>query len=117
VALLDVPVASAPQLWNIFSNTEQPLRIETRTYAGTAPGQLLTRSRLYASRQVDVLHSRIALIPFRIGEEIPAIRWDAQANRATLQWRDQKDALDFSLDAGRTHVKVLRDGAEILAGK
>jgi len=117
VVLLDVPMTAAPQLWNFFKYTEQPFRLETQTLSGPKPGEVITRTKLLASRRTDILRSRIALIPFRIGDEIPEIRWDPEKNRTTIAWKDQKDSIDFQVADDRTRVRVLRDGKEILEGK
>jgi autotransporter-associated beta strand protein len=84
------------------------------SYTANKANQILTRTRLYVSRRDTVLRSRIALIPFKIGQALPKITWDAAASSATLQWPDQSDTLDFSAS---NHVTVLRDGAEILSSK
>ena len=59
------------------------------------------------------------LIPFRIGEPIPKITWDAATHTSTLAWPDQTDTLVFSSatsPAGeRTLVNISRNGAEILS--
>lgn len=117
VALLDVPVTAGPQLWNFYKATEQPIRLDVRTYTANKTNQILTRTRLYVSRRDTVLRSRVALIPFKIGEPLPRIAWDAAKSTASLVWSDQKDELVFSMpDAGnRTRVSVVRGGEEILA--
>ncbi len=115
IVLLDVPLEAQPQLWNFFRYTEQPFRLESRTYAGTGPGEILARTKLFVSRRADVLRSRIALIPFRIGDEIPTIRWDPETRRTTLRWRDQEDTLEFSTKDAFTRVTVRRDGREVVA--
>jgi hypothetical protein len=117
VALLDVPVTAGPQLWNFYKATEQPIRLDVRTYTANKTNQILTRTRLYVSRRDTVLRSRIALIPFKIGEPLPKIAWDAAQSTATLAWPDQKDSLVFSISGGRTGVSVLRDGEKILSSR
>ncbi len=117
VVLLDVPMTAAPQLWNFFKYTAQPFRLETQTHAGSKPGEIIARTKLVAPRRAEILRSRIALIPFRIGDELPQIRWDPEKCRTTIAWKDQKDTLNFPLTDGRTRVSVLRDGKPILEGK
>lgn len=112
VVVLDLPVTTGPQLWNFYKATEQPFRLDVRSYTANKANQILTRTRLYVSRRDTVLRSRIALIPFKIGEALPKITWNAAATRATLQWPNQNDTLDFSAS---TRVTVLRDGTEILS--
>ncbi len=117
VVALDVPVTTGPQLWNFYKATEQPFRLDVRTYTANKPNQILTRTRLYVSRRDTALRCRIALIPFKIGEALPKITWDAASTSATLQWPNQKDTLVFSAAklTDPTRVSVLRDGAEIIA--
>lgn len=112
VVALDVPVTTGPQLWNFYKATEQPFRLDVRTYTATKANQILTRTRLYVSRRDTSLRSRIALIPFKIGQALPRITWDAARATATLAWPDQNDRLVFSAPA---RVTVQRGGAEILS--
>lgn len=117
VVAIDRPVAVGPQLWNFYKATEQPFRLDVRTYTATKANQILTRTRLYVSRRDTALRSRIALIPFRIGDALPKVTWDAGQATAKLQWADQIDTLVFSANGqtAPTRVSVLRDGAEILS--
>lgn len=118
VVLLDVPVTVGPQMWNFFKATEQPFRLDVRTYTSERSEQIITRTRLYINRRDTVLRSRIALIPFKIGEPLPRITWDAAQATATLTWPDQKDALAFSSAlpaADHTQVAITREGAAILS--
>ena len=115
VVLLDVPVTVGPQMWNFFKATEQPFRLDVRTYTSERSEQIITRTRLYISRRDTVLRSRIALIPFKIGELLPKITWDAAQATATLVWPDQKDSLVFSVPAARTLVNLLRGDSELLS--
>ncbi|MDX6765211.1 MAG: hypothetical protein SFU85_00310 [Candidatus Methylacidiphilales bacterium] len=117
VVLLDVPVTAAPQLWNFSRATEQPIRLDVRSYTADKATQIITRTRLYVSRRGTALNSRIALIPFRIGEPLPKISWDATKATTTIQWPNQTDTLAFSTTdpAGRTRFTVQRGGSQILA--
>ncbi len=117
VVTLDMPVTAGPQLWNFYKATEQPFRLDVRTYTANKTNQILTRTRLYLSRRDRVLRSRIALIPFKTGDALPKITWDATKATATLQWPKQTDTLVFS-QAGSdapSRVSVLRGGSEILS--
>lgn len=61
---------------------------------------------------------RLLLIPFRWGAEIPRTAVDEEAGTVTVKWRDQNDALEFSVGKdNRTRVSVSRDGKEILRSK
>ena len=114
VVLLDVPMTSGEQLWNFFKYTEQPFRLEAQTYAGSKPGEVISRSRFVVTCRTDLLRSRIACIPFRVGEPFPDIRWDPAQGRTTIAWKDQEDTLAFSVTEGRTSVRVMRAGATLL---
>jgi hypothetical protein len=104
-------------LWNFYKATEQPFRLDVRTYTANKANQILTRTRLYVSRRDTALRSRIALIPFKIGQPLPKISWDSARANAALVWPDQKDTLVFSPSAPdtRTSVTVRRDGVDILS--
>ncbi|NDC75022.1 hypothetical protein EBZ70_06995 [bacterium] len=117
VVALDLPVTTGPQLWNFYKATEQPFRLDVRTYTANKTNQVLTRTRLYASRRDTIFRSRIALIPFKIGQPLPKITWDAEQTSATLVWPDQNDTLVFSPAAPDAHtsVSVRRGGTEILS--
>jgi hypothetical protein len=116
MVVLDQPVTAAPQLWNFYKATEQPIRLDVRTYTANKTNQILTRTRLTVSRRDRVLRSRIAFVPFRIGQALPKITWDATQAKASIDWPDQKDILVFTPNKSttQTSVTVLRDGAEIL---
>ena len=60
---------------------------------------------------------KVLLIPFRFGEELPAI--STVANKTTITWKDgQQDVLDFAVDTtNRTKVIVTRDGKEVVETK
>jgi hypothetical protein len=52
-------------------------------------------------------HFRVALIPFRMGEQLPI----------NLEWRDQKDNAEFTIGADhRTHFVITRDGKMLTGG-
>lgn len=117
VVALDRPVTTSPQLWNFHKATEQPFHLDVRTYTGNKTNQILTRSRLCLSRRDAVFRSRIALIPFKTGDPLPKIAWDAAQATATLTWPGQQDTLVFqsSPPADRTRLSVSRNGSEILS--
>ena len=118
VCRLDVPAAvSDLNVGNSFSNAEQPFRLETKPYAGNWPGYVVTRTRLFSEQHAVKGRFLMLLLPFRQGEAIPTITWDTKANRATIQWRDQKDEVFFVEEGARTRAIVTRDGKEIAHGK
>ena len=74
-------------------------------------------NRLSINRNTVTANFKVLLIPFRFGEELPAI--STVANKTTITWKDgQQDVLDFAVDAtNRTKVVVTRDGKEVVETK
>ena len=61
---------------------------------------------------------RIVMIPFRMGQTPPRTNVEAATGAVALRWEDQADRLEFELGReGRTRLRVLRDGDEILRSK
>ena len=74
--------------------------------------QLMIEARTVESR------FKVLLIPFRNGEEIPRIAFNAATKRGTVTWKDQADQFEFKTgDDGKTHCAVARDGRVILESK
>lgn len=116
VCLLDAPTQPQTTAGNLVADDTLPYRLEQITAPGTQPGQVLTKNRFVLTRHAIDPRFKILLLPFRGGDKLPAITWDATKERATLRWPDQHDTLAFSrTDTGRTRLTILRDGAEILS--
>ncbi|MDI6449459.1 hypothetical protein [Anaerobaca lacustris] len=76
------------------------------------------RGRTLASAETVECRFRIVLVPFRMGEDLPAISVDASTGTARLEWADQQDELQFEVAKdNRTRLRVLRDGEEILRSR
>jgi len=76
------------------------------------------RGRTLVSAQTVECRFRIVIVPFRMGDEVPAVSVDADTGTARLEWSDQIDELQFDVPRdNRTRLRVLRDGEEILQSK
>ncbi len=61
---------------------------------------------------------KVLLIPFRAGEDLPKISFDASAKIATVSWKDQKDQFAFTANSNSsTHLVISRDGTTLLESK
>ena len=72
-----------------------------------------------SSRAVEA-RFKVLLVPFRMGEEMPKIGFDAASGSATLAWKDQSDKLRFASEHAtdqRTRFTVLRDDKTLLESK
>lgn len=71
--------------------------------------------RLVISSHAKEGHFRVLLIPFRMGEDLPKITRVPGSEEATLQWKGQKDRLEFlSTEESATLLGVTRNGRKIL---
>ncbi len=62
-------------------------------------------------------HYKVALIPFKMGESLPAFSYDAGKGAASVKWNDQEDAIKFTAgDDHRTKVRVERGGKSLVQG-
>jgi len=73
--------------------------------------------RLTVNTQGDKANYHMLLIPFKYGDELPAI--SSVGNQTTIQWEDgQTDKLIFVTDVtSRTKVVVMREGKEVVESK
>ncbi len=79
------------------------------------PQKRLTLNRLSVKVNTVAPDFRTLLFPYREGEEQPKTQWNADKTKLSIEWSDQKDSLEFSKPAdGRTRVRVLRDGGELM---
>ena len=78
----------------------------------TGAPQFLERVVL-GTEAVDV-RFRVVLIPFRAGEPLPTLTWDAASTTATITQGPQTDRLVFSIADRRTRTTIQRDGARVL---
>ena len=73
--------------------------------------------RLAINTRAAKANYHVLLIPFRYGDELPAV--STVGNKTNITWKDgQTDIIDFTTDAtNRTKVTVLRDGKEVVGCK
>jgi hypothetical protein len=115
VSFLDRPTeVTDTSLGNTVNNAALPIQVVTTAYAGVRPGQVITRGRLQLSQRAAVGSFRLLLLPFRIGEALPAITWEPTAQVATVRWADQVDAISLRPSGTRTGIAIHRGGSELL---
>ena len=115
VSFLDRPTeVTDTSLGNTVNNAALPIQVVTTAYAGVRPGQVITRGRLQLSQRAAVGSFRLLLLPFRIGEALPAITWEPTAQVATVRWADQVDAISLRPSGTRTGIAIRRGGSELL---
>ena len=115
VCLLDAKSETPAEARNVVASADLPYRLEQQSAAAAQPEQALAKNRLVVSRRAVDLHFKVALVPFRVGEKLPSITWDGAAGRATLQWPDQTDTIDFVEKETPTRFAVSRDGKPLAA--
>jgi hypothetical protein len=72
--------------------------------------------RLVISNRAKEGHFKVLLIPFRMGDPIPSISFDAKTSRATVAWSNQMDTMSFEKATnGKTAVTITRDGKTVVA--
>jgi len=117
-----VPTAGEPLLLvcalNLTTSGDdaQPLiNVETMNGPADRNGKVQMYDRLSVNSRGTIGSFKMLLIPYRCGDALPKITYDASTSSATIQWPKQKDEFLFhSDDAHRTHV-VIRRGGETLA--
>ncbi len=100
-----------------------PIRIETMgdgPHWQNAPVVQFFYDRIVGGCHATEAHFKTLLIPFRQGEKLPQVTYDADKRVARIQWSDQEDTLHFGEPGARaTGVRVVRDGetvADIIRG-
>ena len=77
-------------------------------------GKMQYFDRLTINQKAKSVAYRILLLPFKSGEPLPKIVYDAARQRAALQWDGQTDAIQFTADAGNRSLVEIHRGAELL---
>ena len=92
-------------------------QVATLPGAKDRAGKVMNYDRLVINHKAADAAFRVLLIPFRAGDALPKIV-EAAKDGAVVTQAGQRDELQFAVDAAqRTHLKVTRAGAEILASK
>jgi hypothetical protein len=115
VCLLDAKSETSAEARNVVATADLPYRLEQQAASGAQPEQTLTKNRLVISRRAVDPHFKVALVPFRVGDKLPSLTWDAASGRATFQWPDQTDVIEFSDKESPTRFTVSRDGKQVAA--
>jgi hypothetical protein len=89
-------------------------RLESHALSNSPDSSMNGKRLVLATRGVEA-RFRVLLIPMRSGGAIPALSVDAGRQRVSLAWEHQSDTLTFMPgEDGRTRLRVLRNGAEIV---
>ena len=70
--------------------------------------------RVVLGTDAVAVNFRTVLIPFRAGEPLPSLTWDAATSTATVVNGPQTDRLVFTVESNRTKTTVQRGGAAVL---
>jgi hypothetical protein len=84
---------------------------EAKVETAEGPADRNNKPQFYDRLTIDLraaeAHFRIALVPFRMGEEI----------QGAFEWRDQKDKAEFTVGAdNRTRISISREGRVLIRG-
>lgn len=81
-------------------------------------GKPQTYDRIAVNQTATGASYKIVLIPFRFGEPLPDVTWDAKPEVVLVRWGDQSDEIRFTSNADhRTELTVRRNGQAILASR
>jgi hypothetical protein len=71
--------------------------------------------RLVISTRAKEGHFRVLLIPFRMGDPMPSVSFNAKTSTANVAWSNQNDTIIFEqMTNGKTAVTISRDGKGIV---
>jgi hypothetical protein len=94
------------------------LNVETLPGPKDRNGKVPAYDRLGVNTRGNEGDFRILLLPFRAGEPLPRVSYDAQTQKARVEWPGQTDTFDFRTDGThRTHVTVMRAGKTLVESK
>ncbi len=75
-------------------------------------------NRLAIAHQGQDAHFKVLLIPFRAGDTLPKVTYDAAGGSATVAWSDGQDQLTFPAGTdGRCRVGIVRAGKMVLESR
>jgi hypothetical protein len=90
--------------------TEPLFSIETLSSPPDKKGTITPYDRLSINTQGNIGNFKVLLLPYRQGDPLPEVSYDAGTGNASVEWPDQKDNFSFSSDeTHRTLVKIQRD--------
>jgi hypothetical protein len=97
----------------------QPLfKVETLISPPDKKGATTPYDRLSINTQGTSGDFRVLLLPYRQGEPIPKVVYDAASQTASVDWPGQKDQFLFtSDDTHRTHVTIRRGDEDLVVSK
>lgn len=102
---------------DVSADSSLPLiKVETAQGPLDKKGVPQPYDRLVISTRGKEGHFKVLLIPFRMGEPIPSVSFDAKTSRANVAWPDQNDTLSFDQGtSGKTGVTITRSGKQVVA--
>jgi hypothetical protein len=108
------PQAPTGILTNMVNSDKLPLRVE-QFASGEQAGAKPTNTRLVITRRAVDPAFKVVLIPFRIGEPVPAVRWNNDKNTGSIEWNDLVDELTFTATSNhRPQFSLQRNKAPVL---
>jgi hypothetical protein len=91
------------------------LNVETLPGQPDKKGVVPAYDRLGINTRGNAGAFKVLLLPYRAGEPLPKVSYDAASQKARVEWPGQTDEFDFKTDeAHRTHVSVMRDGKTLV---
>jgi hypothetical protein len=105
-----------------LANSDQPspplFKVETLSSPPDKKGATTPYDQLSINTQGTSGNFRVLLLPYRQGEPIPQVVYDAASQTASVDWPGQKDQFLFtSDDTHRTHVTIRRGDENLVVSK
>jgi len=92
--------------------------VETLPGTKDRQGVLDAYDRLSINSSAAAGEFKVLLLPYRAGEPLPKVSYDAGSQKALVDWPGQTDEFDFRTDEShRTHVAVRRGGSLLSESK
>ena len=94
------------------------ISVETREGAADRKGIVQTYDRLTVNVRATEARFKVLLIPFRMGDPLPRVSFDAGSGNASLAWKDQTDRIAFKAASdSRTQCVIRRGDTTVLESK
>jgi hypothetical protein len=94
------------------------LSVDTLAGAKDRQGAVLAYDRLSIDSNAAEGEFKVLLLPYRAGDPLPKVSYDASAQKTLVMWPGQTDEFDFTTDeTHRTHVTVRRGGTVLVESK
>jgi hypothetical protein len=94
------------------------LKVERVPGPSDKKGNAQYYDRLMISQQTTTAAFRVLLLPYKSGDALPKISYDASSQTARVDWGKQSDEIVFQPDSNaRTNIQVTRGNKVILSTK